>query len=85
MPVKIFINNLDTFVSRQVLAELRGDNVVRNEEDEGAGEDEEKPLFYGTYFDKDSSEKLFGTAKMLKVGAHCCPHINFVTTVFIAF
>ena len=66
MPVKIFINNLDTFVSRQVLAELRGDNVVRNEEEE-APEDEEKPLFYGTYFDKDSSDKLFGTAKMLKV------------------
>ena len=43
MPPKIFINNLDTFVSRQILAELRGDNIVRTEEEEEAAADEEKP------------------------------------------
>ena len=67
MPPKIFINNLDTFVARQILAELRGDNVVKNEEDEGAADDEEKPLFYGTYFNKDSSMKPENIKKMLKV------------------
>ena len=66
MPPKIFINNLDTFVSKQILAELRGDNVVRDDE-EAPADDEEKPQFFGTYFDKDSSVKPSGINKMLKV------------------
>ena len=69
MPTKIFINNLDTFVSRQILAELRGDNVVKAEdEEEPAAEDEDKPLFYGTYIDKDLTDRIDpGIKKMLKV------------------
>ena len=65
MSAKIFINNLDTFVSRQILAVLRGDDEIKNDDD--AGDEGEKPQFYGTYFDKDSSVKPTGIVKMLKV------------------
>ena len=62
MSKKIFINNLNTFVSKQLLEELRND---------GPGEDgEPNPdpnVIFGTYIDKDSSEKPVGVKKMLKV------------------
>jgi hypothetical protein len=62
MSKKIFINNLNTFVSKQLLEELRNDQP---------GEDGEAPAevnqIYGTYIDKDSSQKPVGIKKMLKV------------------
>ena len=69
MPTKIFINNLDTFVSRQILAELRGDNVVREEgEEEPEVDDADKPQFFGTYIDKDLTDRIDpNIKKMLKV------------------
>ena len=68
MSKKIFINNLNTFVSRQLLEELRNDQP---------GEDgEPNPdanIIFGTYIDKDSSEKPGGVKKMLKVSnPHFC-------------
>ena len=63
---QIFINNLDTFVAQQVLAELRAGAAA--EGGEGGGEaDEEGAVIFGTYFDKDSSDILSGAAKMMKV------------------
>ena len=50
MSKKIFINNLNTFVSKQLLEEMRNDQP---------GEDGEAPAdvnqIFGTYIDKDSS------------------------------
>jgi hypothetical protein len=64
MSKKIFINNLNTFVSKQLLEELRNDQP---------GEDGEVPAdtnqIFGTYIDKDSSQKPVGIKKMLKVSA----------------
>ena len=62
MSKKIFINNLNTFVSKQLFAELRNDQ--KNEEGE-VNPDSNK--IYGTYIDKDSSSKPEGVTKMLKV------------------
>lgn len=62
MAKKIFINNLNTFVSKQLLEELRSDKA----DDEG-NVPEESNLIYGTYIDKDSSVKPLGVKKMLKV------------------
>ena len=62
MSKKIFINNLNTFVSKQLLEELRNDQP---------GEDGEVPgevnQIFGTFIDKDSSSKPSGIKKMLKV------------------
>lgn len=62
MSKKIFINNLNTFVSKQLLEELRNDQP---------GEDGEAPSevnqIFGTFIDKDSSQKPSGIKKMLKV------------------
>ena len=61
MPAKIFINNLDTYVSQAVWSEWRKDPKA---EDEG----EEAPLVYGTYITKDSTERPDPSVKkMLKV------------------
>lgn len=61
MAKRIFINNLNTYVSQAILAELRND----------VGEDGEKNpdanQMFGTYIDKDSSIKPDGVQKMLKV------------------
>ena len=62
MSKKIFINNLNTFVSKKLFAELRNDQ--KNEEGE-VNPDSNK--IYGTYIDKDSSSKPEGVTKMLKV------------------
>ena len=63
MSKKIFINNLNTFVSRTLLEELRGGN--KGEDGEEA--DGDAPMIIGSYIDKDSSEKPEGVKKMLKV------------------
>ena len=63
MSRKIFINNLDTYVSRAVFDELRNDDV-----DPESGEaNPDANVVYGSYITKDSSEKPQGVKKMLKV------------------
>lgn len=61
MSKRIFINNLNTYVSQAIFSELRND----------VGEDGEKNAdantIFGTYIDKDSSMKPDGVKKMLKV------------------
>jgi len=72
MSKRIFINNLNTFVSEQLLAELRND--------EPQGEDgEPNPdanVIFGTFIDRDTSDKPQGVKKVLKV---CKQFHNFVT------
>jgi len=65
MSKKIFINNLNTYVSKALLEELRNEN--KGEEGEPAPED--GPVIFGTYIDKDSSRHPEGlpVKKMLKV------------------
>jgi hypothetical protein len=61
MPAKIFINNLDTYVSQAVWSEFRKDPKAEEEADEAA-------WVYGTYITKDSTEKPDPSCKkMLKV------------------
>jgi len=64
MSKKIFINNLNTFVSKALLEELK--KSQQGEDGEEAGEEEQHTI-YGTYIDKDSSSKPEGVKKMLKV------------------
>ena len=60
MPVKIFINNLDTYVSQAVWSEWRKDP----KDEEG----DEAPMVFGTYITKDSTERPDPSVKkMLKV------------------
>ena len=66
MSKKIFINNLNTFVSKQLLAELRNDLPAAGADGEEV-DVADANLIYGTYIDKDSSEKPPGIKKMLKV------------------
>ena len=62
MSKKIFINNLNTFVAKQLLEELRNDKPGED------GEANPDPnVILGTYIEKDSSEKPEGVKKMLKV------------------
>jgi len=72
MSKKIFINNLNTFVSKQLLEEMRNDQP---------GEDGEAPSetnsIFGTYIDKDSSQKPTGIKKMLKVSFEKCVTLLF--------
>ena len=63
MSKKIFINNLNTFVSKQLLEELRNDQP----DPETGEENPDKNIIFGTYIDKDSSDKPTGVKKMLKV------------------
>lgn len=66
MSKKIFINNLNTFVSRALLEEL---NKANKGEDGEEVAEEDQPIVFGTYIDKDSSNKIEGIKikKMLKV------------------
>jgi hypothetical protein len=66
MAKKIFINNLNTFVSRALLEEL---NKANQGEDGEEAAEEDQPVIFGTYIDKDSSERINGIKikKMLKV------------------
>lgn len=65
MSRKIFINNLDTYVSQAVFSELRNDTTL--DEEGNAGDDSTFNKMYGTYITKDSSKKPDGVKKMLKV------------------
>ena len=73
MSKRIFINNLNTYVSQAIFNELRND----------IGEDGERNadsnVIFGTYIDKDSSIKPDGIKKMLKVS----PQHSFTLTVVI--
>lgn len=62
MGKRIFINNLDTYVSQAVFAELRNDFL-----DEDGNEPDDKNIILGSYINKDSSDKPEGVNKMLKV------------------
>jgi hypothetical protein len=62
MSKKIFINNLNTFVSKALLEELQ----PTPSEDPEAGPPDDAPTIFGTYIDKDSSLKPDGVKKMLK-------------------
>ena len=61
MPKRIFINNLNTYVAQAIFNELRNDISEDGEKNEDAN------VIFGTYIDKDSSEKPEGINKMLKV------------------
>ena len=61
MSKRIFINNLNTYVSQAIFNELRNDISEDGEQNPDSN------LIFGTYIDKDSSAKPDGTAKMLKV------------------
>ena len=67
MSKKIFINNLNTFVSKALLEELKPKETGDGEE--GGGEDAN--TIFGTFIDKDSSSKPDGVKKMLKVSCNC--------------
>jgi len=56
MSKSVFINALDTYIGTALYKEFVGD---KPEESEYA--------VYGTYFNKDSSEKPLGIKKMMKV------------------
>ena len=62
MSKRIFINNLDTYVSQAIFAELRNDQP-----DEDGQTPEDANTIFGTYINKDSSMKPDGVKKMLKV------------------
>ena len=62
MGKRIFINNLDTYVSQAVFAELRNDQP-----DEEGNVPDDANMIFGTYINKDSSVYPSGVKKMLKV------------------
>lgn len=66
MSKKIFVNNINTFVSTAILEEITKDIVEDPEEDDGG----ERPIIFGTYIDKDSTDRpnfvKGGIKKMLK-------------------
>ena len=64
MSKKIFINNLNSYVSQAIFNELRNDITEDGEKNEDAN------LIFGTYMDRDSSDKPEGINKMLKVTIH---------------
>lgn len=64
MPKRIFINNLNTYVAQAIFNELRNDIGEDGEKNEDAN------LIFGTFIDRDSSEKPDGITKMLKVRFH---------------
>jgi hypothetical protein len=61
MSKRIFINNLNTYVSQAIFSELRNDKGEDGEKNPDAN------TIFGTYIDKDSSMKPDGVKKMLKV------------------
>ncbi len=70
MSKRIFINNLNTYVSQAIFQELRNDV---NEEGE---KNSDSNVIFGTYIDKDSSIKPDGIQKMLKVSLKICLHLK---------
>ena len=69
MSKRIFINNLNTYVSQAIFNELRNDISEEGERNADAN------VIFGTYIDKDSSSKPDGIKKMLKVRIHNRCHI----------
>ena len=69
MSKKIFVNNINTFVSAAILEELTKDILVGDEEEDTG----DRPIIFGTYIDKDATERpdfvKGGIKKMLKVSA----------------
>ena len=61
MAKRIFINNLNSYVSQAILKEFRNDVSDDGEVNDDAN------LIFATYIDKDSSDKPNGVKKMLKV------------------
>ena len=61
MSKRIFINNLNTYVSQAIFNELRNDKTEDGEKNPDSNN------IFGTYIDKDSSIKPEGVQKMLKV------------------
>jgi hypothetical protein len=61
MSKRIFINNLNTYVSQAIFNELRNDISEEGEVNEDANK------IFATFIDRDSSEKPEGITKMLKV------------------
>lgn len=59
MSKKIFINNINTYIGNTLFEEIGGSLDAEGNEVDGN-------LIYGTYVDKDSSEKPVGIKKMLK-------------------
>ena len=62
MSKNVFINNLDTYVSRAIFKELRND-----EPGEDGEPNPDAHNIFGTYLTKDSSSAPQGIKKMLKV------------------
>ena len=60
MGKKFFINNLNTYIGNALFSEIRNDVSEEGEVNEDAN------LIFGTYINKDSSEKPNGVKKMLK-------------------
>ena len=61
MAKRIFINNINSYVSQAIFNELRNDIGEDGEKNDDAN------LIFGTYIDRDSSDKPEGINKMLKV------------------
>lgn len=61
MAKRVFINNLNTYVSQAIFNEFRNDTNEEGETNDDAN------LIFGTYIDRDSSDKPSGIKKMLKV------------------
>jgi hypothetical protein len=78
MSKKIFINNLNTYVSKALLEELRKKEVGEDGEEAAA---DDGPIIFGTYIDKDSSEKPPGIKKMLKVSKTVTTIIFFYSEI----
>ena len=70
MSKRIFINNLNTYVSQAIFNELRNDRTEEGEKNPDANQ------IFGTYIDKDSSIKPDGIQKMLKVSMKICLHMK---------
>jgi hypothetical protein len=73
MAKRIFINNWDTYVSQAIFEELRNDKA-----DEEGNKPEDPNQIFGTYINKDSSEKPDGVKKMLKVLQIFYPLLFFI-------
>lgn len=63
MAKRIFINNINSYISQAIFNELRNDINDEGEKNDDAN------LIFGTYIDRDSSDKPDGITKMLKVSS----------------
>lgn len=63
MAKRIFVNNTNSYVGQAIFQQLRNDTE----------ENDDPNIIYGTYMEKDSSEKPKGIRKMLKVRSFLTP------------